>query len=103
MFVVLIRPLDVGGRSQSECDMQNIKPHGMPLIPASPEVLHNGLKGLAHSGSNQKKKKKVPEVFNLDNSWSSKIAVLRVHDITSCVAKAFALHIPDSSDTQTFC
>ena len=57
MFVVLIRPLDVGGRSQSECDMQNIKPHGMPLIPASPEVLHNGPKGLAHSGSNQKKKK----------------------------------------------
>ena len=37
--------------------MQNIKPHGMPLIPASPEVLHNGPKGLAHSGSNQKKKK----------------------------------------------
>ena len=25
---------------------------------ASPEVLHNGPKGLAHSGSNQKKKKK---------------------------------------------
>ena len=55
MFVVLIRPLDVGGRSQSECNMQNIKPHGMPLFPASPEVLHNGPKGLAHSGSNPKK------------------------------------------------
>ena len=26
MFVVLIRPLDVGGWSQSECDMKNIKP-----------------------------------------------------------------------------
>ena len=42
MSVVLIRPSDVGGRSQSECDMQNIKSHGMPFIPASPEVLHNG-------------------------------------------------------------
>ena len=59
MFVVLIRPLDVGGQSQSECNMQNIKSHGMPLIPASPEVLHNGPKGLAHSGSNQKKQKKM--------------------------------------------
>ena len=39
MFVVLIRPLDVGGRSQSECNMQNIKPHGMPLFPASPEKI----------------------------------------------------------------
>ena len=59
MFVVIIRPLDVGGRSQSECNMQKIKPHGMPLIPASPEVLHNGPKGLAHSESNQKKQKKM--------------------------------------------
>ena len=56
MFVVLIRPLDVGGQSQSECNMQNIKPHGSPLFPASPEVLHNGPRGLAHSGSNQQKK-----------------------------------------------
>ena len=42
MFVVLIRPLDVGGRSQSECNMQNIKPHGMPLFPASPEKITLG-------------------------------------------------------------
>ena len=42
MFVVLIHPLDVGGRSQSECNMQNIKLHGMPLFPASPEKITLG-------------------------------------------------------------